>query len=1144
MDTSMSSTTQRVAGATGSQTSNMAGGAVLLPMQSERYRAVDEASACLDAVVSEGFQLDGFNLLGVVANPRSGLSASSSHATSATQELSSHQQQQHSSAVSSSSDAINGISDADSQQADMFSGAVHAVEYTLAQVTEQIESLNLFLEELSRQYLGDDTGGESLFLEYYYQDEEDNAAPQVPPELANLQLQDLQSYLEESGVLAHSLFAQGLETRTLDEEETVPQDDLEQQLDEIPAVFYDPNFDLTNPQTFVELLLQDIAVSDTSGTAKEMNDIKSANSLLQPTQELVPVREPDSLAGHLDRVELALQEQVRQKSTAFFHETTRFRQLQWNIEELLRQVQSLRSYMQKALHVYGQTEAIVNHQRQDYERLGEVLDAAMELVRCKASIGGLLSANDHLGAAEQIQYGRRLLKGHQLEEEDAESESDSQVLELQQLTAFSTCGDQFAQYESLVVQNLSEELVEVFFNWRPNEKERVEEMIEALQLCRAMFKTSELYQRRLQQLIRMTVRTTIAEFVETSNGGSGGGGVTGMSYPAFFSCLQMLMDEIQSILRMAHQVDEVCEAEKLLRDRCENMAKRDQQQSAQQEVQQWTKVAVHQSAELATKSIAELLRLRKEAHSLISLSEMKQLWDSCLGFTQTMEGYGNSARASSLRSTLAGQAKAFLDRTHESNMSALVAALDSERWSQCEVSAERQTALTRLCSGLATISTPVRSVQEDGDNDNVNTQTDKKPLAIVEGVSYRVVWSCLLLVEMIMTNLSCAAYFQSLAPNATTKVVELMRLFNSRTTSLVLGAGAIHSAARLKSINAKHLSYVTQCLGMITALLPHIRAALMAQLPAKQHTLLADLDTIKKEYLDHNEKVLNKFVSIIGGIVEHGLAPRITGTDFDARSKDKPIDNPDNIECCVFLDGISSSTRKLHQVLSSLLPPDHLQDVFSRIFAYLDQKIPALFITASTTSPGKESNGSPAFQFPLSDGGKHRLLLEVASLTKSLNALSGVHPWVFTATIVLERRMDYKLPDTITMPPVEAEPETTPEGAETSSSSEEKPVQGSSHSSNIPDSVDDYGGISPSPYPVSTDEDTVNDATAPQNAEEDNLSKAATPGQEAQMNKSHSQDPIASNGETKQELPIQNGDKAEGGVEQEQDAAPSTTVDC
>jgi vacuolar protein sorting-associated protein 54 len=125
---------------------------------------------------------------------------------------------------------------------------------------------------------------------------------------------------------------------------------------------------------------------------------------------------------------------------------------------------------------------------------------------------------------------------------------------------------------------------------------------------------------------------------------------------------------------MAFEVDEFCVAERILEGSSEEGVQR-----------RWTGEAVSHGADLATKSLAELLRLRKESHSLISQAEMKQLWDACLAFTQTMEGYGNNTRAVSLRSTLVGQAKAWLDRTHESNMSSLVAALESERWAQCEV---------------------------------------------------------------------------------------------------------------------------------------------------------------------------------------------------------------------------------------------------------------------------------------------------------------------------------------------------------------------------------------------------------------------------------------------------------------------------
>jgi hypothetical protein len=40
----------------------------------------------------------------------------------------------------------------------MFTDAVHSLEQTLVQVAEQIETFNMFLEELSREYLRYDGG--------------------------------------------------------------------------------------------------------------------------------------------------------------------------------------------------------------------------------------------------------------------------------------------------------------------------------------------------------------------------------------------------------------------------------------------------------------------------------------------------------------------------------------------------------------------------------------------------------------------------------------------------------------------------------------------------------------------------------------------------------------------------------------------------------------------------------------------------------------------------------------------------------------------------------------------------------------------------------------------------------------------------
>lgn len=251
------------------------------------------------------------------------------------------------------------------------------------------------------------------------------------------------------------------------------------------------------------------------------------------------------------------------------------------------------------------------------------------------------------------------------------------------------------------------------------------------------------------------------------------------------------------------------------------------------------------------------------------------------------------------------------------------------------MSPERQSSLTHLTTGRAALASrksfnsvanctlgstealsPVRS-----------TSNGRRELteADVEGSKYKLVWSCLVLIEMIMTDVACAAHFQTLASNIVGKVTELLRLFNSRTTQLVLGAGALQSSAKLKSINAKHLALVTQSLGLLSVILPHLRAALMAQLPAKQHTLLNDLDRVKEDFSEHSEKCLAKFVSIVGGIVERALAPFIFNTNFDERAAAS-----EEVVLCKFLNGIVTNVQKMYSVLKNLLPLNDLQDVSLR----------------------------------------------------------------------------------------------------------------------------------------------------------------------------------------------------------------------
>jgi vacuolar protein sorting-associated protein 54 len=288
--------------------------------------------------------------------------------------------------------------------------------------------------------------------------------------------------------------------------------------------------------------------------------------------------------------------------------------------------------------------------------LERILDQANEVIRCKASIGGLLSAGQDLHAAEQIQYGRSLLASQ----------------DLGRLAALGTFEQQLAQYETLVVANLGDELIEVFLDWNnlsvSEKRTRVPDLIRGLELFNALPATGTLYGNRLMDVIRMTVRTTVGEFAEESDA-TVKKGVTSMTLERFMDCLDMLFEQLMAMLKASEGVCEFCRNESVVNEGEDDFAAQ----------------AITSAAELSSKSISELLRLRKDAHSLVSLEEMKRLWDVCVSFTSQFESL-TDYKATGLRSTLLAQAKAFVERKHESNMSSLVAALESERWTQCDVS--------------------------------------------------------------------------------------------------------------------------------------------------------------------------------------------------------------------------------------------------------------------------------------------------------------------------------------------------------------------------------------------------------------------------------------------------------------------------
>jgi vacuolar protein sorting-associated protein 54 len=441
-------------------------------------------------------------------------------------------------------------------------------------------------------------------------------------------------------------------------------------------------------------------------------------------------------------------------------------------------------------------------------------------------------------------------------------------------------------------------------------------------------------------------------------------------------------------------------------------------ESSKEKLISFSKAVLQNACDVVQKNVAQLINYRRDINAKFDPYQMKFLWEISLTFVLCLENCATST-ATGFRHCLQTQTKAFLQYLHESYKNRMVATLDSERWVHCDVTPDRQREIDRLSSGKAFLatnntssytssgglggtngvgSTPGNSAEESNNGIMKKKEKDNRP-ALVDGVEYQIVWSVLLLVEIVLSYLDIAFHFPPVTPDVISKIVEQVRLFNIRTNQLVLGAQAIQSAARLKSISAKHLAIAGRSLDLFIALFPHIRAALVAQIPPKHQSLLTEMDRVSHDLFEHHTAIAAKFVSIVGDTIE-ASAIKLRQVDWDrplannssshrgegedsTHSRNAAILPPAPNISCEYFEDMTKNISTLHKVLLTLLPPEQIQDVFFRIFGMLNRRVPAHFEEI----------------MPSSVAGQQRILDEVTHLVSTLARLKHVDATILTGQL-------------------------------------------------------------------------------------------------------------------------------------------------
>ncbi|RIB18550.1 Vps54-like protein [Gigaspora rosea] len=349
---------------------------------------------------------------------------------------------------------------------------------------------------------------------------------------------------------------------------------------------------------------------------------------------------------------------------------------------------------------------------------------------------------------------------------------------------------------------------------------------------------------------------------------------------------------------------------------------------------------------------ANLISIRADQNTYLNLKDFYRLFNVTWAFVLECENLcGRTCYG--LRGTITSQAKAFLNNFHTERIKQEAASVENEQWAQAEVPIYCQQIVNQIVTAAVKGLSDFRCNLFDRKNENEqitlnNSVTKRNNISkyiFVEERRFFIVSCGLTLLKIIDDYLSCMANMPVLTVETMNKIIEILNLFNSRTCQVILGGGARHSAG-LKIITAKHLALSSQSLGAIIALIPFIRECIRNNLSDKQMIMLTEFDRIKRDYINHQNEVHAKLVSIMDTrlLVHLKSFGSITWDELDKKN------GPNS-----YMESLVKEIIKLHNVLNKILPQETLQKVMSDVFKSSNSKLAEEITKLNIYTPaGKE----------------------------------------------------------------------------------------------------------------------------------------------------------------------------------------------
>jgi hypothetical protein len=345
--------------------------------------------------------------------------------------------------------------------------------------------------------------------------------------------------------------------------------------------------------------------------------------------------------------------------------------------------------------------------------------------------------------------------------------------------------------------------------------------------------------------------------------------------------------------------------------------------------------------EAAHDRYARMLKSRRDAHARMRLVDFVRMNGSIQEFVRDVAYLCPQLTSSSgTAAEMQQQANDFLNVHHEESTRKLEALVELEQWKQVDVAPEFQ----GIADAFARNAVPqlaeseLLRLREAEPAEGASAARE----VLIDGVGYKCVSSSLLLLTMAAHYTQCVASLQTVGAAVAQKLPALLSLFHRLTYKQVLMAGAMRpESAALKSIAFRHLALASQSLGLVLALLPHLKAILAAYVPDAQRNLLMEVDAAQADYEKHPQELFSKFVSIledrrrriIGGeqrASDGTTVPTLSASLKPSEQRRKP-EPTQNVKL------VAKDIMQMHKQLQPLLSRTQLHTVFVQVLGAFDE---------------------------------------------------------------------------------------------------------------------------------------------------------------------------------------------------------------